>query len=57
MSGEPEAPDPFGTFPLVVLLVLVVGGVLLIVELRDMSRVQDCAWSGRKNCVTVDPGR
>lgn len=57
MSGEPEAPDPFGMFPLVVLLVLVVGGVLLIVELRDMSRVQDCAWSGRKNCVTVDPGR
>jgi hypothetical protein len=40
-----------------VLLVVVATGLFLVFELRDISKVQDCVWSGRKNCVVVDPGR
>jgi hypothetical protein len=50
-----ERDDPFGVFPLIVLLVLVVGGLFLIFTLRDMSNVQDCVWSGRKNCAPIQP--
>ena len=38
----------------VILLVLVVGGLFVLFELRDISRMQDCIWSGRKNCAPVD---
>lgn len=43
-----------------VVLLLVVVGWLLVHVLRDTSRVQDCAMSGRTNCAPVeeaDPGR
>jgi hypothetical protein len=35
---------------LVVILILVAGGLLLTHVLSGMTRVQDCALSGRSNC-------
>jgi hypothetical protein len=49
-----ERENPFGVFPLVVLLVLIVGGLFIIFALRDMSNIQDCVWSGRKNCSPIE---
>ena len=49
-----RGPNPFGLVPLIILLVLVVGGLFVVFELRDISRMQDCIWSGRKNCAPVD---
>jgi hypothetical protein len=43
-----------------VVVLLVVVGWLLVHVLRDTSRVQDCAMSGRTNCApieTTDSGR
>lgn len=49
---------PFGIVPVVILLVLVVGGLFLIFEMRDMANIQDCVASGRRNCAPLDvPGR
>ncbi len=57
-SGGPpdddDRPAPFGWFPLVILIVLVVGGLFVMFELRDVSNVQDCVQSGRKNCAPID---
>jgi hypothetical protein len=46
--------NPFGVIPILVLVVLVVGGLFLIFRLRDVGNIQDCVSSGRKNCVPVD---
>jgi hypothetical protein len=55
----PAAPEPrarrYG--PLIalgVLLVLVGVGWLIVSRVMEMSRIQDCAMSGRKNCAPVD---
>ncbi len=57
-SGQPDDDEdrasPFGWFPIVVLIVLVVGGLFVMFELRDVSNVQDCVQSGRKNCAPID---
>jgi hypothetical protein len=36
------------------ILVLVVGGLFVIFELRDMASIQDCASSGRRNCAPIE---
>jgi hypothetical protein len=51
---DPDRPDPFGLFPIIVLLVVIAGGLFLIFELRNIGAVQDCVWSGRKNCAAID---
>jgi hypothetical protein len=51
---EDRDENPFGVFSLIVLFVLVAGGLLLIFALRDMASVQDCVWSGRRNCAPID---
>lgn len=53
-GDEDERPNPFGLFPLLVLVVLVVGGLLLMMKLRDDANTQDCVWSGRKNCAPIE---
>jgi hypothetical protein len=60
-SGEPgegeeehRGEKPFGAVGIVVLIVLVGGGIFLVLRLSDMSSVQDCVWSGRRNCAPVD---
>jgi hypothetical protein len=53
-SDLDDRPSPFGWFPIVVLIVLVVGGLLVMFKLRDVSNLQDCVQSGRKNCAPID---
>jgi hypothetical protein len=53
-DDDPVAENPFGLFPAIVLVVLIVGGLLLAFRLRDVSSIQDCVWSGRKNCAPID---
>jgi hypothetical protein len=54
-SEDEPADNPFGLFPVVVLIILIVGGLFLAFRLRDSARTQDCVWSGRKNCAPIDP--
>ena len=35
-------------------LLLVLGGLFLVYELRKMSAIQDCVMQGRSNCSPVD---
>ena len=39
---------------LAICLLLVLGGLLLVHELRKMSSIQDCVMQGRSNCVPAD---
>jgi hypothetical protein len=52
-SEEPPA-NPFGLVPVLILLVLVATGFFVAFRLRDVSTLQDCVMSGRKNCAPVD---
>jgi hypothetical protein len=60
-EAEPEAPEsedppanPFGLVPVLILLVVVAVGFFVAFRLRDVSTLQDCVMSGRKNCAPVD---
>lgn len=54
----PNAPQPDprrrAVIGLLVIVVLVVGGLALVHALQNMSRIQDCAMSGRTNCAPID---
>lgn len=39
---------------LILVVALVVGGLLLVRELRGVSQLQDCVMSGRTNCAPID---
>lgn len=39
---------------LIVILVLAIAGVLLVRELREKSRIEDCLMQGRRNCVPIE---
>jgi hypothetical protein len=39
---------------LLVALLLIVLGLILVRELRNAGRLQDCAMSGRTNCAPID---
>jgi hypothetical protein len=52
-EDEDEGASPFGLFPILILVVLVVGGLFLIFKLHDMATIQDCVSSGRKNCAPI----
>jgi hypothetical protein len=39
---------------LVVAIVLVLGGIYLMLQMRDNAKLQDCIASGRRNCVPVE---
>ena len=53
-DDDDDRPSPFGWFPILILIVLVVGGLFVMFELRDVSNLQDCVQSGRKNCAPID---
>jgi len=57
-SDPPDPPDPkdprrAALLRLLIVLLLVLGGVLLVHELGNMSRLQDCVMSGRTNCAPI----
>jgi hypothetical protein len=38
---------------LIIILALAIGGVWLVRELREKSRLEDCLMSGRTNCAPI----
>jgi hypothetical protein len=60
-EGDPGLPEPAGKRygPLIALAVVVLlagVGWVLFQRLAAMSRAEDCAMSGRKNCAPIDTG-
>jgi hypothetical protein len=51
---EHGAHAPFGWVSLLLLAVVILGSWLVICELQADSKMEDCVWSGRKNCAPVD---
>ncbi len=39
---------------LLICLLLVLGGLFLVYQLRKMSNLQDCVMQGRTNCSPID---
>jgi len=39
---------------LVIAILLVLGGIYLMLQMRDNAKLQDCVASGRRNCVKVE---
>jgi len=39
---------------LIIVLALAIAGVVLIRELRERSRLEDCLMSGRTNCAPIE---
>jgi hypothetical protein len=57
-SDPPDPPDPKdprrgALLRLIFVLLLVLGGLLLVHVLTNMSRLQDCVMSGRTNCAPI----
>ncbi|HVY44242.1 MAG TPA: hypothetical protein VHB21_00125 [Minicystis sp.] len=54
-APRPPAPPSRKRWPLVLAVIAVaVGGFLLARKLAEVSRIQDCVMSGRKNCAHLD---
>ena len=52
--GTEEPDRTTSVFALVVAAVIVLVGFLLLKELADNSKLDDCNLAGRKNCVPID---
>jgi hypothetical protein len=39
---------------LIIILALAIAGVVLVRELRERSRMEDCLMSGRTNCAPIE---
>jgi hypothetical protein len=52
-SEEPPA-NPFGLVPVLIILALIAVGFFVAFRLHEVSTLQDCVMSGRKNCAPVD---
>jgi hypothetical protein len=39
---------------LIIILVLAIAGVVIVRELREKSRLEDCLMSGRHNCAPIE---
>jgi hypothetical protein len=39
---------------LIIILALAIAGVVLVRELREKSRIEDCLMSGRTNCAPIE---
>jgi hypothetical protein len=39
---------------LIIILALAIAGVVLVRELRERSRIEDCLISGRTNCAPIE---
>jgi hypothetical protein len=54
IEEEEEARRTGALMGFIVVLVLAIAGVLLVQELGNKSRLEDCLMSGRKNCAPID---
>lgn len=39
---------------LLIAILLAIGGIYLVLQVRDNARLQDCVAAGRRNCVPVE---
>jgi hypothetical protein len=39
---------------LIIILALAIAGVVIVRELREKSRLEDCLMSGRHNCAPIE---
>jgi len=55
-DGDREADDrrSAALIGLIIILALAIAGVLLVRELREKSRLEDCLMSGRTNCAPIE---
>jgi len=55
--NELHTPDPRrkALIGLLIVALLIVGGLLLTYVLRRQAQLQECALSGRTDCVPIDP--
>ena len=51
---EGEARRTNASLGLIVILLLAIAGVVLVRELREKSRIEDCLMQGRHNCLPID---
>jgi hypothetical protein len=51
---EGEARRTNASMGLIVILLLAIAGVLLVRELREKGRIEDCLMAGRHNCVPIE---
>ncbi|HXO01425.1 MAG TPA: hypothetical protein VN900_05170 [Stellaceae bacterium] len=51
---EGQARRTNASMGLIVILVLAIAGVMLVRELREKSRIEDCLMQGRRNCVPIE---
>jgi hypothetical protein len=51
---EGEARRTNASMALIVILLLAIAGVLLVRELREKGRIEDCLMQGRRNCVPIE---
>jgi hypothetical protein len=54
-ADEPLPSRARAAMTLLLVLLLVLGGLVLVRVLRNMATIQDCAMSGRTNCVQIFP--
>jgi hypothetical protein len=53
-TAEPRAKRYGPLVALAMVILLAGGGWILVQKMMEMSRIQDCAMSGRKNCAPID---
>ena len=55
-DGDRDADERRSTalIGLIIILALAIAGVLLVRELRERSRLEDCLMSGRTNCAPIE---
>ena len=51
---EGEARRTNASMGLIVILLLAIAGVLLVRDLREKTRIEDCVMQGRSNCFPIE---
>jgi hypothetical protein len=54
LRHDDEARRTAALMGFIVILVLAIAGVVLVRELRDNSRLEDCLMAGRRNCAPIE---
>jgi hypothetical protein len=53
-GGDGEQRRSAALIGLIIILALAVAGVVIVRELREKSRLEDCLMSGRHNCAPIE---
>ena len=53
-NGDADSRRSAALIGLIIILALAIAGVVLVRELRERSRIEDCLMSGRTNCAPIE---